>query len=1276
MTVNHGFTLSLPPPQYNPCRPYFEMFYYLLNVAMGIRVQFLAEECSELPPAVGGALGGGSTPSTGMDALSSLLCKLSDSSLEPTNHSSLHSGGHRFVPPPPLTEGGEFMSVPVLPLLHRLGVRKFFIVLAAVLCECRILFVSGSLQRLSQSAHAAVAALNPFIWQHAFIPILPAKLLDRVAAPMQFIIGIGKSLLSAVEKMPLSEVMIVNLDDNLVFMSSGSFPPLMCPARSDSSRVTATKKIQKSYGKALNKIREKFVIDDVPNDSSNSDHHQCGHERSSHLMENLLMEVKTVYDRTDKKSMVEDSYGSITRDDVDLKKALMAFYFCVFGDPKMLFPNQAAAVCSISENQQQQQLRFYQANFISKREELGDDPPQFLQFLNEFIHSQMFEEYFRTLAGNLQSETNGNDDDEKTGPRSKFSNTFWKCIKHCCKGFGSGSPCQSVSYAQAKRVIDSVLHVGSECGTDSIVMQRNSKVRTANHLMAPLLERGSIDLGHVQIVLRKLSRRLMDSTEVQGIMSPLWRNLLLTRSSGGGIGYEWRKVARTLYVLYELLLQGPDNVVADVLGRAPTLFKIAEMCCSHGSSNQGHEAVQGLSRRLLHVLLDLRQLVWMRRACRFSQMVSSEQQQQRKEVERFPFSGKGKKPLDFTALHSLISDAMTTDGDCIYHDGSFQAEYVDVMGKPPPPSPPPRVYLPSKVYSDEGIWAEEESSPPTSNPPFPVVVNSDSQEQITPSSLVFLSSSSSSSSSKEEGEHSSSLSSANGDGGLELAAAATAAVASHEREEEEEVACVMDGWEALAVDVLEPTLPVPPPSVSSLPLVSPIKWYHAEEALGSGGSQPNDGGTLTLLHIRQQQQYGVELSPAMAVLAEQQTLQKTKATTEEQSQQQFNNSIPPPPPFVYNNNNMLPISKVDSLSHHQLPQNQTSLEFDNGGRSRMLPLNQQEQMESSDLPRTPERERLNQSSSMASSSSIGMPKQPPLSPYMPRVEQQQQQQQSPPCPYVPTSVGMLSPSLQQTQLRMHGGPTAHQKPYVPPNAEQQHLEYGFGHVAYQPMGTVSSSPFNVRQEEGWGGEDHSRSTHQQNLAMGKMPPPPNWQHSQQNVFSSGMSQQMHQSPTPYTPTALHVQQQQQQPYLTPTLQQLGQPPWPSTSVSPQYQRMPPHVATPLQEENQSYPQMHQQQNYMVAPASSMNQQHQFVPSSFVVPQDGPNFGEKHPTIPHLQQQQQQQQPYIGSIPSPQPAREPFAPQLQEQQPPRGAPSPQSARPKQVRPARPSLPAKF
>eukprot|EP01121_Diplochlamys_sp_Union-15-3_P000379 TRINITY_DN1034_c0_g1_i5.p1 TRINITY_DN1034_c0_g1~~TRINITY_DN1034_c0_g1_i5.p1 ORF type:complete len:244 (-),score=33.94 TRINITY_DN1034_c0_g1_i5:160-891(-) len=82
-----------------------------------------------------------------------------------------------------------------------------------LLVENRIIVVAKEISVLSHCVNALYAMTYPFVWQHVFIPILPKKLMEYCTAPMPFLIGIPASSLSDLLKLPLEEVLIVDLDN-------------------------------------------------------------------------------------------------------------------------------------------------------------------------------------------------------------------------------------------------------------------------------------------------------------------------------------------------------------------------------------------------------------------------------------------------------------------------------------------------------------------------------------------------------------------------------------------------------------------------------------------------------------------------------------------------------------------------------------------------------------------------------------------------------------------------------------------------------------------------------------------------------------------------------------------------------------------------------------------------------------------------------------------------------------------------------------------------------
>ncbi|XP_010966669.1 DENN domain-containing protein 2C [Camelus dromedarius] len=96
-------------------------------------------------------------------------------------------------------------------LFKCLSVCHLIRVCASLLLERRVIFVANSLSTLSKCGHAVVATLYPFTWQHTYIPVLPASMIDIVCSPTPFLIGILSCSLPQLWDLPIEEVLIVDL---------------------------------------------------------------------------------------------------------------------------------------------------------------------------------------------------------------------------------------------------------------------------------------------------------------------------------------------------------------------------------------------------------------------------------------------------------------------------------------------------------------------------------------------------------------------------------------------------------------------------------------------------------------------------------------------------------------------------------------------------------------------------------------------------------------------------------------------------------------------------------------------------------------------------------------------------------------------------------------------------------------------------------------------------------------------------------------------------------
>ncbi|NXA34143.1 DEN1B protein, partial [Eudromia elegans] len=87
---------------------------------------------------------------------------------------------------------------------------------ASMLHERRIIITSSKLSTLTACVHASAALLYPMYWQHIYIPVLPAHLLDYCCAPMPYLIGVHLSLIERVKNRSLEDVVLLNVDTNIL----------------------------------------------------------------------------------------------------------------------------------------------------------------------------------------------------------------------------------------------------------------------------------------------------------------------------------------------------------------------------------------------------------------------------------------------------------------------------------------------------------------------------------------------------------------------------------------------------------------------------------------------------------------------------------------------------------------------------------------------------------------------------------------------------------------------------------------------------------------------------------------------------------------------------------------------------------------------------------------------------------------------------------------------------------------------------------------------------
>ena len=96
--------------------------------------------------------------------------------------------------------------------------------IAAALCERRLVFVSTAPWRAASCVHALNDAIAPFVWQHIFLPVVPDALATHICSPTPLLVGITRASLRRLrrEGMPLGSFVLADVDAGTVALAHDS----------------------------------------------------------------------------------------------------------------------------------------------------------------------------------------------------------------------------------------------------------------------------------------------------------------------------------------------------------------------------------------------------------------------------------------------------------------------------------------------------------------------------------------------------------------------------------------------------------------------------------------------------------------------------------------------------------------------------------------------------------------------------------------------------------------------------------------------------------------------------------------------------------------------------------------------------------------------------------------------------------------------------------------------------------------------------------------------
>lgn len=114
----------------------------------------------------------------------------------------------------------QIETVDLQSLLQQLQPEYLITVFSMLTIERRVIFYSDNVTTLSACVQAIVALLFPLNWQHIYVPVLPPSILSYCCAPMPFVVGVLKSCIPEVHKLPMDEVLLVDLDAGKLYLTN------------------------------------------------------------------------------------------------------------------------------------------------------------------------------------------------------------------------------------------------------------------------------------------------------------------------------------------------------------------------------------------------------------------------------------------------------------------------------------------------------------------------------------------------------------------------------------------------------------------------------------------------------------------------------------------------------------------------------------------------------------------------------------------------------------------------------------------------------------------------------------------------------------------------------------------------------------------------------------------------------------------------------------------------------------------------------------------------
>jgi hypothetical protein len=139
-----------------------------------------------------------------------------------------------------------------LPLFTSLSIENILIIFSYLLLEHKLCFYSKNISLLTPIQECFLSLLFPFVWQGAYIPVLPSNMLIILDAPVPLIIGIHSDALSSTDPtdpaFPCDGLVMIDIDHDEVYIGKDYNGKLLEPCELPTREVLKLKEILMKCG--------------------------------------------------------------------------------------------------------------------------------------------------------------------------------------------------------------------------------------------------------------------------------------------------------------------------------------------------------------------------------------------------------------------------------------------------------------------------------------------------------------------------------------------------------------------------------------------------------------------------------------------------------------------------------------------------------------------------------------------------------------------------------------------------------------------------------------------------------------------------------------------------------------------------------------------------------------------------------------------------------------------------------------------------------------------